>query len=316
MAMAAAINFSGQAPWPRTCSKAVTRLAHGTLPYKDTCYFKNNSRRIQKHGLSVKRKAESTLFRDHVPVIVMSSNSNSNYWLSNSNSHSGSSSPSETINKFYTSINSKDLDDLREIISEDCYFEECSFPRPFEGKKEVMQFLEELTESMGENVKFSFGHICEGDEYTAGVKWHLEWKKSQIPFTRGSSFFECSKGGDGIIIKKAQVVIESPIKPGSLVLTLLKTVTSLFDEFPKATELEEWLHITCQSSLLSRLDHVSNNDRATNGPRTGGRGGGLLKATIGSFFSFVTGPSSPELLFPRFFGVEVATVPDINKTSL
>lgn len=36
-----------------------------------------------------------------------------------------------------------------------------------------MQFLEELTESMGENVKFGFGHICEGDEYTAGVKWHL-----------------------------------------------------------------------------------------------------------------------------------------------
>ncbi|KAK9983589.1 hypothetical protein SO802_033114 [Lithocarpus litseifolius] len=170
MAMAVPINVSVQAPWPRTCSKAVTRLAHGTLPYKETCYFKNNSRRIQKHGLSVKRKAESTLFSDRVPVI------------------------------------------------------------------EVMQFLEELTESMGENVKFSFGHICEGDEYTAGVKWHLEWKKSQIPFTRGSSFFECSKGGDRIIIKKAQVVIESPIKPGSLVLTLLKTVTSLFDEFPKATE--------------------------------------------------------------------------------
>ena len=135
MAMAAAINFSGQAPWPRTCSKAVTRLAHGTLPYKETCYFKNNSRIIQKHGLSVKRKAESTLFCDRVPVIVMSSNSNSNYWLSNSNSHSGSSSPSETVNKFYASINSKDLDDLREIISEDCYFEECSFLHPFEGKK-------------------------------------------------------------------------------------------------------------------------------------------------------------------------------------
>ncbi|KAM4074840.1 hypothetical protein ACB094_10G124400 [Castanea mollissima] len=234
--MAAAINFSGQAPWPRTCSKAVTRLAHGTLPYKETCYFNNNIRRIQKHGLSIKRKAESTLFRERVPVIVMSSHSNSNYWLSNSNSHSGSSSPSETISKFYTSINSKGLDDLREIISEDCYFEECSFLRPFEGKKEVMQFLEELTESMGENVKFSFGHICVGDDYTAGVKWHLEWKKSQIPFTRGASFFECSNEGDRTIIKKAQVVIESPIKPGSLVLTLLKAVTSLFDEFPKATE--------------------------------------------------------------------------------
>ncbi|KAM3688083.1 hypothetical protein ACJW31_10G123500 [Castanea mollissima] len=227
MAMAAAINFSGQAPWPRTCSKAVTRLAHGTLPYKETCYFNNNSRRIQKHGLSVKRKAKSTLFRERVPVIVMSSHSNS---------HSGSSSPSETISKFYTSINSKGLDDLREIISEDCYFEECSFLRPFEGKKEVMQFLEELTESMGENVKFSFGHICVGDDYTAGVKWHLEWKKSQIPFTRGASFFECSNEGDRTIIKKAQVVIESPIKPGSLVLVILQTIFPLRGKNPNLVE--------------------------------------------------------------------------------
>jgi hypothetical protein len=68
--------------------------------------------------------------------------------------------------------------------------------------------------------------------------------------------------------------------------------------------------------LLSRLDHVSNNERATNGPRTGGRGGGLLKATIGPFFSFVIGPSLPVLLFSCFFGIEVATVPDFNNISL
>ena len=41
-----------------------------------------------------------------------------------------------------------------------------------------MQFLEQLAESMGQNVKFNIGLVCEGDESTAGVKWHL----GNIPF--------------------------------------------------------------------------------------------------------------------------------------
>lgn len=38
--------------------------------------------------------------------------------------------------------------------------------------------------------------------------------------------------------RKARVVIESPVKPGGIVLTLLKNLTSLSDDFPKAAE---WL---------------------------------------------------------------------------
>lgn len=36
-----------------------------------------------------------------------------------------------------------------------------------------MQFLEQLTACMGQNVKFTIGPVCEGDELAAGVKWHL-----------------------------------------------------------------------------------------------------------------------------------------------
>ncbi|KAE8055347.1 hypothetical protein FH972_012191 [Carpinus fangiana] len=39
--------------------------------------------------------------------------------------------------------------------------------------QEIMHFYEQLTASMGQNVKFSIGHVCEGDENTAGVQWHL-----------------------------------------------------------------------------------------------------------------------------------------------
>jgi len=67
------------------------------------------------------------------------------------------------------------------------------------------------------------------------------------------------------------------------------------------------LHINCQSSLLY---HVSNNERATNGPRIGGSGGGLLKATMGSTLSLaIFFPSAPMSVLVCFFGVEVATIP-------
>ncbi|KAJ0104951.1 hypothetical protein Patl1_17671 [Pistacia atlantica] len=106
------------------------------------------------------------------------------------------------------------------------------------GKRKLCNSFEQLMASMGQNVKFNVEHICEDDELTAGVNWHLEWKRAYIPFTRGCSFYECSTEGDRLLIKKARVVIESPIKPGGIVLTLLKNLTSLFDDFPKTTE---WL---------------------------------------------------------------------------
>ena len=39
--------------------------------------------------------------------------------------------------------------------------------------KEVMHFFRQLTAGMGENMKFIIEHVCEDDEMTAGVNWHL-----------------------------------------------------------------------------------------------------------------------------------------------
>ncbi|KAK6935428.1 hypothetical protein RJ641_035583 [Dillenia turbinata] len=145
-------------------------------------------------------------------------------------------SAAEIIKTFYTCINEKNLEQLGIFISDNCHFEDSSFQKPFDGKKKVMHFLEQLIACMGPSVKFKLGHICEGEELTVGVDWHLEWKEYQIPFTRGSSFYECSVKGERIVVKKAQIITESPIKPGGSVLTLLKTVSFLFENFPKTAE--------------------------------------------------------------------------------
>ncbi|XWS48894.1 hypothetical protein CRYUN_Cryun13aG0115900 [Craigia yunnanensis] len=119
----------------------------------------------------------------------------------------------DTIKHFYMCINEKNLKKLGGYISEDCYIKDCSFFIPFNGKKEVMHFFDLFMRSMGQNVKVIIEHVCEGDDFTAGVEWHLEWKQTEVPFTRGCSFYECFEEGEKLVIKKALIVIESPIKP-------------------------------------------------------------------------------------------------------
>ncbi|XP_010545499.1 PREDICTED: uncharacterized protein LOC104817848 [Tarenaya hassleriana] len=152
--------------------------------------------------------------------------------------HHGSSPVSgyDVVMKFYSSINNKNQDLLRNCFAHDCYIDDFSFPKPFRGKRETMKFYEQLVTSMGQNVKFCVENVCEGDGYTAAVNWHLEWKGRNIPFTRGCSFYEFAEEGGEMVIRNARILIESPIKPGGIVLTLLKNITFLFDEFPKAAE--------------------------------------------------------------------------------
>ncbi|XP_010436098.1 PREDICTED: uncharacterized protein LOC104719815 [Camelina sativa] len=157
--------------------------------------------------------------------------------LDQSNPKSNQISGYDAVMKFYSSINKKNQDQLRSCISNDCFIHDFSFSKPFQGKNEAMKFFEELVKSMGQNVKFCVENVCEGDGHSAAVNWHLEWKGRKIPFTRGCSFYEYTDEGGRLVIRNAKILIESPIKPGGITLSLLKNITFLFDEFPKGAEL-------------------------------------------------------------------------------
>ncbi|KVH90135.1 hypothetical protein Ccrd_007872 [Cynara cardunculus var. scolymus] len=43
--------------------------------------------------------------------------------------------PSDTIKQFYECMNEKNIKLLEDYISNDCFFEDYSFPKPFNGKK-------------------------------------------------------------------------------------------------------------------------------------------------------------------------------------
>ena len=48
--------------------------------------------------------------------------------------------PSDTIRQFYKCVNEKNVKLLEDYISKDCFFEDYSFSKPFNGKK-VRDFL-------------------------------------------------------------------------------------------------------------------------------------------------------------------------------
>ncbi|XP_015162629.1 uncharacterized protein [Solanum tuberosum] len=166
--------------------------------------------------------------------------SNSLVTFSMLNPESGTSmsavSPSDTIKKFYSSINNKDMNQLALLLAENCFYDDFSYSQPFQRREEALKFLEQLATCMGKNTEYCIEHIYEGVDLTIVVNWHLEWNKKQVPFTRGCSCYELSRDGEELVIRKAQVIVESPIKPGSIALEAFQKVISVCDAFPQSAE--------------------------------------------------------------------------------
>lgn len=177
--------------------------------------------------------------KNHPTWVRRSSSAGNGGFFTFSDNTETAKSPTDIAKHFYRSINCKDLYQLEGCFAEDCVFEDLAFPFPFQGVQAIEIFLKDLIAAMGDNVRFVLQNIegdLTGNSSTAAVIWHMEWKGKMIPFTRGFSFFECQPNGEQLVIKKARIIVESPIKPGKFVLELLKIVTSIFDKFPNLTE--------------------------------------------------------------------------------
>ncbi|KAF5938586.1 hypothetical protein HYC85_022845 [Camellia sinensis] len=102
--------------------------ALGFLPMK-TCQLKiNNTKSVGRH-IYMKARTWNQSIGEHRLKVVMSS-------VSSYDIGPNPLSSSDSIKQFYTSINEKNVNKLREFISDDCYFDDCSFIKPFQGKKE------------------------------------------------------------------------------------------------------------------------------------------------------------------------------------
>ncbi|KAL8137177.1 hypothetical protein V2J09_003178 [Rumex salicifolius] len=256
--MANTTNLITRIPSVRSCAFKTTRATPSSLPLSQL-----NLRSRTKDGANRRLfvNPKNTKLRPYHVVASFSASDDpafedaaSDLPLTGSHEPDDGNSVSKTIREFYDCINEINLSRLGELISDNCWFDDYSFPEKFDGKKEVCNFFEILTKSMGENVKFQIEEICEGDDHVGCAIWHLEWKHERIPFTRGCTFFRCLTEGDKLLIREARVLIESPFKPGVVVVGLLDLVRSVFDDYPNFTR---WF-LSSPQALLRILLNVYN----------------------------------------------------------
>ncbi|KAK4788161.1 hypothetical protein SAY86_019480 [Trapa natans] len=128
------------------------------------------------------------------------------------------SSAEEVVRSFYGGINARDLSAVADLIAEDCVYEDLIFPRPFVGRKAILDFFQKFIDAISSDLQFVVDDISTEDTSSVGVIWHLEWKGKPFPFSKGCSFYRLQ-----IIEGRRQITygrdsVEPATKPGEAAL--------------------------------------------------------------------------------------------------
>ncbi|KAL9173542.1 hypothetical protein ABFS82_03G122000 [Erythranthe guttata] len=142
-------------------------------------------------------------------------------------------SASNVVRKFYDGINRRDLASVEDLIALNCVYEDLVFPRPFVGRKAILDFFKQFVGSISIDLQFAIDDISEEDASAVGVTWHLDWKGKPFPFSRGCSFYRLDVfNGQRQIISYGRDCVEPAIKPGDTALVAIRGVTWLLQKFP------------------------------------------------------------------------------------
>ncbi|KAI3972842.1 hypothetical protein MKX01_019500 [Papaver californicum] len=201
-------------------------------PRNLSCNFSSN---LKTKELSRKRGSKT--------LITFSSSSSSSSSSQNPTTvqkieqEKGSIAPaSDIVRKFYDGINRHDLASVEDLIAHNCVYEDLVFPRPFVGRKAILDFFKKFTDSISKDLQFVIDDISNEDSLAVGVTWHLAWQGKPFPFSKGCSFYRLE-----VVNGKKQIVygrdsVEPFIKPGESALVAIKGVTWLFQRFPQLAD--------------------------------------------------------------------------------
>ncbi|KAL7156222.1 hypothetical protein ABFS83_03G129000 [Erythranthe nasuta] len=141
-------------------------------------------------------------------------------------------SASNVVRKFYDGINRRDLASVEDLIALNCVYEDLVFPRPFVGRKAILDFFKQFVGSISIDLQFAIDDISVEDASAVGVTWHLDWKGKPFPFSRGCSFYRLDVFNGQRQIIYGRDCVEPAIKPGDTALVAIRGVTWLLQKFP------------------------------------------------------------------------------------
>ncbi|GAV64524.1 SnoaL_2 domain-containing protein [Cephalotus follicularis] len=148
----------------------------------------------------------------------------------------GLKSGSDVVRGFYQGINGHDVVAVEDLIADNCVYEDLTFPSPFVGRKEVMEFFKKFLNTTSRDLQFVIDDISAGDSSCVGVTWHLEWKGNPFPFSKGCSFYRLQVMNGKRQIVYGRDIVEPAIKLGDTALVAIRGVTWLLQQFPQLAE--------------------------------------------------------------------------------
>jgi hypothetical protein len=127
---------------------------------------------------------------------------------------------------FYDAWNQKDIKKAIDFFSDNVFFVDGQYSKPFRGKKEVKNYLQECADSLPGWKFIIDDHAEDIKSRKVALKWHVEdSSKMPLPFpTNGLSFVvfdECGK------IVECTDMIEATVKTGIFQLPLLRAVSKI-----------------------------------------------------------------------------------------
>lgn len=128
------------------------------------------------------------------------------------------------------------MDAAADLFTEDCYYEDTVFPRPFSGRQNLKKHLLVCSNAFPPTFQFIVDDIADGGD-TVAARWHVENDGKQMPFTRGVSIYKTK----GNLIQEGFDELEPAVlKPGALNLFLTSMKTKLSQEPVRWIPLVAW----------------------------------------------------------------------------
>lgn len=136
--------------------------------------------------------------------------------------------------------NERDMKTAVECFTQDCIYEDTQYSEPFEGKDNLRKHLFKVSDCLPKSFSFVVDDIAiSADGTKIGTRWHVEADGTELPFTRGSSFYTTDPE-TGLIQSGFDVPEPAVVKPGSSGLYILNVASKIIEEPIRAVPLVVW----------------------------------------------------------------------------
>ncbi|KAM3201607.1 hypothetical protein P3L10_033970 [Capsicum annuum] len=143
----------------------------------------------------------------------------------------------ETVQKLYNSLQNKNLNELYDIIGEECrcISNVASSLQTFYGKEQVINFFNSINKFLGDNSNVEFVIIPTNDGTTVGVAWETASDDTHIPIGKGFGVYYCYYYKGKMTIRNVEIFMEPllrieplRLKISSFLLRAIQKMTELF----------------------------------------------------------------------------------------